>query len=94
MAKVLIEVDVAYPHLFYKTLESQASVRQSVGEQGCLFRGVDENVHNRTFVVLDWSSAKTAKDFWHSDVARSHMEAWKSDEPPKVIVLLDSSSRE
>lgn len=57
MAKVLIEVDVAYPHLFYKTLESQASVRQSVGEQGCLFRGVDENVHNRTFVVLDWSSA-------------------------------------
>lgn len=84
--------DVAYPHRFYETLEAQAPDRQKVGEQGCLFHGVDENVHNRSFAVFDWSSVNAAKGFWESDVARARMDAWNSVVPPKVVVLRESPS--
>jgi len=77
MAKLMLQVNVAYPARFIERFSRQAFERESAGETQH-WDGGDVEQQNRVYVIMDWASAESARDFWTSDTGRAHIAAWSS----------------
>ena len=77
MARLMLQVNVAYPVHFIKRFSWQAFERQDAGETRYWDRGQVED-KNRVYVIMDWPSVESARDFWNSDIGRNHIAAWSS----------------
>ncbi len=90
MTKVLIKVNVAYPGLFQKIFNSQASTRERGGERSCTF-GTDDSNPNHIYAILDWVSVQSAQSFWKAPVAKTLIGAWHSAGAPLITILRKSA---
>ena len=77
MSKVMLQVNVAYPAHFIERFTQQAFERQNAGETQ-YWGGGEAEEQNRVYVIMDWASAESARDFWMSDTGRAHIAAWIS----------------
>jgi hypothetical protein len=77
MSKVMLQVNVAYPDQFIERFTRQAVERQDAGETR-YWDGGEVEEQNRVYVIMDWASAESARDFWTSDTGRAHIAAWRS----------------
>ena len=77
MSKLMLQVNVAYPAHFIERFTEQALERQEAGETR-YWDGGEVEEQNRVYVIMDWASAESAKDFFRSDIGRDHIAAWRS----------------
>ena len=77
MAKLMLQVNVAYPAHFIERFSWQAFERQDAGETR-YWDGEEMEEKNRVYVIMDWSSAESAKEFFRSNIGRAHIAAWRS----------------
>jgi len=78
MAKVLIQVEVAYPKAFRTALAAQADVLKAAGGREIVFSGVDTDRHNDVTVCMEWESVSAAQQFWRSTDAQQMKKAWRA----------------
>ena len=84
MVKVLAKANVAYVDELLETLEHFdrtpfGEIRYTVD--------LDEDAHNQVYIAFTWASLPQARAFWHSDVARHHIEKWRSISKPEFVIL-------
>jgi len=78
MAKILIQVEVAYPKEFRVALAGQADVMKAAGGRVIVFSGVDADRHNDVTVCMEWESVSSAQQFWRSAGAQQMKKAWRA----------------
>jgi len=84
MTKVLVKANVAYPGELLSVLEGFD--RKPFGELSFAF-DQDEDIHNHVYIIFNWLSLARAKEFWTSQAAKSHVEAWHSVSQPEFVYL-------
>ena len=77
MSKLMLQVNVAYPAHFIERFTQQAFERQDAGETR-YWDGGEVEEQNRVYVIMDWASAESARDFFRSDIGQDHIAAWRS----------------
>ena len=84
MAKVLVQVNVAYPSELLSELERFD--RKQFGEVSYVAEQ-DDDVHNFVYVSFTWESLAKARAFWRSQVGTQHVASWHSVSDPKFVFL-------
>ena len=77
MSKVMLQVNVAYPAHFIERFTRQAFERQDAGETR-YWEGGEVEEKNRVYVIMDWESVESAREFFRSDIGRDHIAEWRS----------------
>lgn len=87
MAKVIIKLNVAYISCLLKTFKHQD--RSKAGGKNFIL-AVDDNDHNLAYIIADWNSVQSAKDFWASREGKSQIAEWNSVIKPEFTFLRET----